>query len=93
MEYLVDNKKFSFSYKETKELYLEFKEMSDEVFFSDIPKLLHFVCFVGWFKELGMESLISDVGIIHELVHILDGTETVLTKKEIRNNFNKLLEL
>ena len=94
MEYVLDDKKFSFSYKQLKEQYLKFKEMSEEEFFSDIPRLLHFACFVGWIKELGNDCLISDVGIIHELVHFLEkDVETVLTKEELRDKFLTLLEL
>ena len=94
MEYVLDDKKFSFSYKQLKEQYLKFKEMSEEEFFSDIPRLLHFACFVGWIKELGNDCLISDVGIIHELVHLLEkDVETVLTKEELRDKFLTLLEL
>ena len=94
MEYIVDNKKFHFSYSQLKELYIQFKEMSDEEFFSDIPRLLHFACVVGWIKELGNDCLISDVGIIHELVHLLEkDVETVLTKEELRDKFLTLLEL
>lgn len=93
MQYIIDNKKFNFSYKELRTQYYEYKNMTDFVFFADIPKLLHFVTFVGWIKELPAESLLSDVGLIHELIHILDETETVLTKQEIRENFNKLMLL
>ena len=94
MEYILDDKKFSYSYKQLKEQYLKFKEMSEEEFFSDIPRLLHFACFVGWIKELGNDCLISDVGIIHELVHFLEkDVETVLTKEELRDKFLTILEL
>ena len=94
MEYVLDDKKFSFSYKQLKEQYLKFKEMSEEEFFSDIPCLLHFACFVGWIKELGNDFLFFDVGIIHELVHLLEkDVETVLTKEELRDKFLTLLEL
>ena len=94
MEYVLDDKKFSYSYKQLKEQYLKFKEMSEEEFFSDIPRLLHFACFVGWIKELGNECLISDVGIIHELVHLLEkDVEMVSTKEELRGKFLTLLEL
>ena len=94
MEYILDDKKFSFSYKQLKEQYLKFKEMSEEEFFSDIPRLLHFACFIGWIKELGNDCLISDVGIIHELVHLLEkDVETALTKEELRGKFLTLLEL
>ena len=94
MEYILEGMKFSYSYKQLKGQYLKFKEMSEEEFFSDIPRLLHFACFVGWIKELGNDCLISDVGIIHELVHFLEkDVETVLTKEELRDKFLTLLEL
>ena len=94
MEYILEGMKFSYSYKQLKEQYLKFKEMSEEEFFSDIPRLLHFACFVGWIKELGNDCLISDVGIIHELVHLLEkNVETVLTKDELRGKFLTILEL
>ena len=94
MEYIVGEMKFSYSYKELREEYIKFKLMSEDEFFSDIPRLLHFACFVGWIKELGNDCLISDVGIIHELVHLLEkDVETVLTREELRDKFLTLLEL
>lgn len=93
MDYTVNNKKFSFSYKELKNQYEEFRDMSDEEFFSDIPKLLHFVSFVAFLKEISTNTLLCDDGLLHELIHILNGVEEVTSKNEIRYMFNVLMEL
>lgn len=93
MEYLVNNKKFSFSYRELQNFYEEFIYMSDEEFFADIPKLLHFVSFVAFFKEIDTQILHSDDGLLHELIHILNGIETVEEKENIREQFKNLMRL
>lgn len=93
MDYLVNNKRFSFSYKELKDQYLTFIEMSDEEFFADLPKLLHFVAFVAFLKEIPTNTLLCDDGLLHELIHMLNGTELVTGKEEIRELFKELMRL
>lgn len=93
MEYIVNNKKYHFSYSELQDKYWEFRNASDEEFFSNIPELLHFVVFVAWFKEIGTNVLLADDGLLHELIHMLNGVETVECKDEIREMFNNLMRL
>lgn len=93
MLYLINNHKLSYSYQELKEEFLCWSNKSDEEFFSNIPELLHFVCIVSYIKELSNISLVSDLGIIHELVHMLNNIPTIQSKKEIRMLFDTLLIL
>lgn len=93
MEYRIEDKKFSFSYQELKQQYLAFSTMTDEHFFKDLPKVLHFVCFVSYVKELSTEVLLRDDGLLHELIHLLSSVETVTSKEEIREKFNTLMKL
>lgn len=96
MEYLVESGKFSFSYSELKEEYLEYKRMSDKDFISDIPKLLHFTCFVLFLKEIPAHAILCDDGIIHQLIHLInDDTKdgALLELQSIRETFNEICKL
>lgn len=73
MEYVVENVKYSFSYKKLKESYLHICSLNKEAFIAQIKEVLHLACIIMWIKERGQEA-ISDEGIIHGLVHVLDGT-------------------
>lgn len=92
MVHTVNDRKFSFSYCELREHYERLCNLSDEAFLVSLPEALHLACIVGWLKELGPEATIGEVGIVHELVHLLhSGTTTPL--EEIRSNFCLLLKL
>ena len=94
MEYKVGNKFFVLSYSDLREQYHELIELSDAEFLADLPKMLHFACVVSYLKELGNEATISDLGIIHQLVHLQ--TESINVKDslpEIRQQFKTLLKL
>lgn len=45
--------------------------MSDEEFLTVLPDALHFACFICFVKELKTEHVLSDTGILHELVHLI----------------------
>lgn len=86
-------KPYSFSYKKLVEDYERFCEMSDEEFMASLPKVLHFACFVGFIKEFDYAHL-SDDGIIHQLVHLLDiPNEPLIKIKDIRKQFEETLKL
>lgn len=90
MDYLVDGLQYSFSYKELKSKYNEIVSMSDSDFIGNLPEVLHFACFVSYFKELPNTQTVSDVGIIHELIHLLHIPEETDIKK-VRKLFEGLL--
>lgn len=90
-----DSRNFSFSYKDLREKYILFKEISDEEFVHNIMHVIHFACLVSWIKEIGLDASLSDVGIVHELVHIAITPEESRMKslREVREDFNKLMKL
>lgn len=71
MEYILDDKKFTWSYAELRDTYRVFVNMSDEEFLDDLPAAIHFACFVCFVKEVPSYICLSDTGIVHELVHVL----------------------
>lgn len=93
MEYIVNKNRYHFSYKELRELYIEFINLTDEAFFSNIPKLLHFISFVAFLKEIDTNTLLSDEGLLHELIHMLNGLEVTTSKEEVRSMFERLMLL
>jgi hypothetical protein len=96
VEYILDGRKFSFSYSELRDMYRTYIEMTDEEFLSDIPAALHFATFVCFVKEIPGYVCLADTGIIHELVHVLQfGVEGSTTGniEEIRLQFKEQLKL
>ena len=78
IEYLSDGSKFSLSYSDLKEHYLNICEMSDSEFLENLPDALHLACFICFLKEIPTYVCLTDKGIVHELVHLL--------KKKRNNN-------
>ncbi len=92
--YLVDDFQYVLSYKKLKDNYETFCLMPDEVFLEKLPSALHLACMICYLKESPLEQSISDTGIIHELVHLLDIPEDSTTHlNTIRDKFEKTLKL
>ena len=85
------NHSYSLSYRELKEDFERYEAMSDTEFVNNIKEILHFACICSWFKELGIDTIVSDEGIIHELVHLLTNTHSEVGR--VRSQFNNLLRL
>lgn len=92
MEYILEDKKFSVSYRELKELYHNFKDMSDEEFDKNILDVLHFSCIVCYFKEIPTYICLSDIGIVHEISHYMVDKD-IIKLKDLRKLFNEQLKL
>lgn len=96
VDYRVDKSHYSFSYQELREDYLRFKAMTDAAFVANLVKILHFACFVCFLKDIPTEAILSDKGVIHEFVHILNQEtqiDALNNLAEIREKFNKICEL
>ena len=96
MEYILQpgNNRYSLSYQRLKEDYWKYRLMSNSEFLKSLPEILHFACIVGWMKELGPDSTLSDEGIIHQLVHLLTGTTgPSVNMEDIREQFEELLNI
>lgn len=93
IEYISGDGKYSFSYGELREHYVNFCEMSDADFLKNLPDAIHLACIICFFKEVPTYVCLTDTGVIHELVHLLkeDGTTTSLS--EIRDIFKDTLAL
>lgn len=96
MEYLVNGKKFYLNYSELRDDYYHYVNLPDEEFVepANLIKALHFACVVLYLKNASAEMTVSDEGIIHQLVHLLDiPDEPLLNLAEIRDLFNRVLYL
>lgn len=95
--FLVENgeKKFyTFSYKDLRDKYRAIVDYTDAEFLANLPEILHFACFVAWVKDLPSEATLSDVGIVHELAHLLHlGENEEVKLRSIREKFNKYIKL
>jgi bacterioferritin (cytochrome b1) len=94
MEYLLANKRYVLHYQELRGQYIEICEMSDEEFLANLPKALHLACIICFVKEIPSYECLSDIGIIHQLTHLIDIQKTVIGElKEIRELFKSSLLL
>lgn len=95
MIYLVEEKhRYHFNYKEIKEKYEAHVRMSDSQFIHALPTALHLACIICWFKNIPTDIVLGDLGLIHELVHLLEmGDEGKHDIKRIRKLFKKQLKL
>lgn len=92
MEHVVDGRRFGVSYRELRENYGRICALTDQEFLLRLPEAAHLACIIGWFKELGAEATIGELGIVREIVHLMhSGTTTRL--EVIRENFRELLRL
>jgi hypothetical protein len=94
MEYVLDNRRYILSYQELKEEYDKFSGMSDEEFTQNLPAAAHLACVICFLKEVPTYICLSDIGIVHELIHLIhipEGNTTSL--KEIRKQFELWLKL
>jgi len=87
IEYLSEGAKFSLSYQELREHYLNFCDMSDADFLKNLADALHLACVICFLKEIPTYVCLSDKGIIHELVHLLKENGTTTEIEEIRDLF------
>ncbi len=87
-----DGHTFNISYKEMKQHYIEFCEMTDDQFAKNLPEAAHLACIISWFKELSSDMTLGDTGIVHELIHLIDGTER-RDLPRIREMFKEYLQL
>lgn len=95
MEYVVNDKRYHFSYQELREEYFRVLEMTDRKFMKELVKISHLACFICYMKEVGPEASIGDKGIVHELIHLMQfGTgESLIDLKEIREQFKVVCQL
>lgn len=83
------------SYSSLREDYWRYSKMSDEEFKKSLLQALHFACVTCWFKEKQTQYVLSDTGVIHELVHLLVGfyDDNDEQFQQIRKLFNEECEL
>lgn len=90
--YTLENKTFKLSYSELRAEYKKFCAMSDSDFMDNLKDALHLSCIICYLKEVPAYVCLSDVGIVHQLVHLLD-TEPMVELAEVRREFEEVLKL
>lgn len=94
MEYTLEGRTFSVSYQGLREQYLIHCNMTDEEFIKNLPSALHLATVICYFKETPAYICLCDIGIIHELVHLLHIPEDTQNRlRDIRKDFEFQLKL
>jgi len=90
-KYSVGDKTYNYNYESIQYTQLEIINYTDEEFMDNLPRILHFACLMSYVKNLSIKDTLSDTGIIHELVHLLnEGTRSYVDLDSLRDNFNYL---
>ena len=93
-EYKIKDKTFVYDHKSAVDSYRKYCEITDEEFIENILNILHFAVYICYIKNLKTEDVLSDTGIIHELVHLTkENTRKFVDIKNIRKLFAKTLHL
>lgn len=88
------NTQYTISYQNLKERYINVCSMSDKEFIEKIWHIVHLISIISWFKEIPMEYIVGDLGLIHEISHHMcfdDGSKPNI--EYIRKMFNEQCEL
>ena len=94
MKYLIEGIQYHLSYTELRDKYREMRELSDEEFLDKIPEAMHLACVICYLKETPLQHCLSDMGVIHELAHLIHIKEdTIADLPRIRATFDHVLEL
>jgi hypothetical protein len=90
-KYSVDDKTYVYDYMYVDEMRRTIINYSDQEFLDNIPKILHFTCFMSFILDIDSVDTLSDVGVIHELVHLLsEGTKGYVSLDSVRDKFELL---
>lgn len=97
LEYRDNGKTYSFSYSDLREHYQRYRAMTDDEFFKrkTLTAALHFAVYASFIKELPTSMVLSDEGLIHQMVHHLHiGKESYIKseRRACRAMFDKYLE-
>lgn len=94
MIYIINNNKYSLSYKELREKYLEICNLPLSSFLFRLPEVLHITCMISYLKEVPNEYLVGDESLIHNLAHLMHiPEEALVSAKEIKEQFEKEMKL
>lgn len=93
IEYILNDRKYGLGYSELKESYYQFVQMPDDEFMKRLPEAAHLACVISFLKEFGQWA-VSDVGVVHELIHLMHIPEgNTATLRDIRKIFEDQLRL
>jgi hypothetical protein len=94
IEYVLEGRNYLLSYQQLREEHYRFCSMKDEEFMANLPAAAHLACVICYLKETPGYVALCDIGIIHELIHLMhipEGNTTTL--REIRKLFEETLKL
>jgi hypothetical protein len=93
-KYKVGNKTFIYDICSLQMSYYKYLNMTDKEFLDEILNILHFAAYVCFIKNLETKDVLSDDGIVHQLIHLTQGnTRKYVNLQEVRNNFKEILLL
>ena len=92
MEYSLEGRKYEISYQQLREGYIKHCQMTDEEFMKSLPSAIHLACVICFFKEIPTYICLSDIGIVHELAHLIHIPDYTSYPNESIRDLRKLFE-
>ena len=69
--YKVGDKRYSVSHRDLVKYYEEYVKLSSAEFMERLPEILHLVCIVSYIDDFTTKEVLSDEGLLHQLIHLL----------------------
>ena len=90
--YKVGGKSYSVSHKDLVGYYKEFIKFSSKEFMERLPEILHLVCIVSYIDDYTTKEVLSDQGLLHQLIHLLHiPDEPLIIQEDIQRQFEEEL--
>lgn len=93
IDYILGDKKFLLNYRELREHHNSMCQMSDAEFIDNLPNAIHLACVICFLKDIPTYVCLSDIGIVHELAHLMTQGGTTTDLQDIRELFKTSLYL
>ncbi|WP_010486880.1 hypothetical protein [Pseudomonas sp. S9] len=93
VEYILDGKRFTYRPTELIEAHAELCLMPDSEFEQQhvLARALHLACMICYVLDTPTSDCLSDVGVIHQLAHLIHLDEPAVELQDVRRVFAGLL--
>jgi hypothetical protein len=85
-----------FNLNDLKKDFARFSRMKRDIFLKNLPDIAHFACIISYYNDLTNLQTVSDVGIVHQIIHLMtiDTDDFVFESiyTDVRKNFKILLK-
>lgn len=90
-KYRLGDKTYNYDPALLMDTYLRICNYTDDEFLNNLGKILHYSAFMSFVLKLDNKETLSDEGIIHQLIHLLnENTKSYTNLADVREKFEDL---